>query len=446
MTYPLSSFLQNLCGFLCIAAERLSGPTTAAQLDLVDGRLMHLLAAADEAGTCLLAPRLCKQANQLLADVYSMAGQPPPLTSIPETAEAAAVSAAESNQGVTDLQALMPLEANLLIDSYLTQPSMQSLTTMNLTDPVVMQHTATAELFSEKYHWHCRLPLDPAYLAETARSASPEDKERQARSEQFQARHIRNYAISLQGNRYSPPTPQQQGRPQHARSSKGHGGGAKKQVESKKDVIKRENMAKAAQKLADAKRQQWLQLGKQWDRQTWSDSLCKEVDSILAKFAEVPSLQPDVLLYKLKRVMQNYKDLLSLQGKDSHPSDTLSSSHDPVIQAAVAAWQTCKAIASHKHMPKDHPAIAEAAHALRALGFTTAADAMDASRADSSKASKHKSSSHQRSARDSKLPLGVSEARFQLQHCGHLLHQEQPAGRDLRVQSFNPDLWQRKVS
>jgi hypothetical protein len=40
---------------------------------------------------------------------------------------------------------------------------------------------------------------------------------------------------------------------------------------------------------------------------------------------------------------------------------------------------------------------------------------------------------------------GSADARFQLRYCGHLLPREAPAERDRRVESFNPDYWQRKV-
>ena len=41
--------------------------------------------------------------------------------------------------------------------------------------------------------------------------------------------------------------------------------------------------------------------------------------------------------------------------------------------------------------------------------------------------------------------MGLSEAEFQLEHCGHLLQRDVPAERDPRVLTFNPDPWQRKV-
>lgn len=37
------------------------------------------------------------------------------------------------------------------------------------------------------------------------------------------------------------------------------------------------------------------------------------------------------------------------------------------------------------------------------------------------------------------------DARFQMRYCGHMLPREVPPDRDPRVQSFNPDMWQRKV-
>ncbi len=42
--------------------------------------------------------------------------------------------------------------------------------------------------------------------------------------------------------------------------------------------------------------------------------------------------------------------------------------------------------------------------------------------------------------------VGLSDARFQLRHCGHLLPHDTPPKRDPRVESFNPDPWQRRVS
>ncbi|KAK9810588.1 hypothetical protein WJX73_002805 [Symbiochloris irregularis] len=48
-------------------------------------------------------------------------------------------------------------------------------------------------------------------------------------------------------------------------------------------------------------------------------------------------------------------------------------------------------------------------------------------------------------SRAEQYKLGMSEARFQLQCCGDVLPHEEPAERDPRVQTFNPDLWQRKV-
>lgn len=41
--------------------------------------------------------------------------------------------------------------------------------------------------------------------------------------------------------------------------------------------------------------------------------------------------------------------------------------------------------------------------------------------------------------------MGLGDARFQLRHCGHLLPHEAPRERDPRVESFNPDPWQRQV-
>ncbi|GAB4814095.1 hypothetical protein N2152v2_001141 [Parachlorella kessleri] len=41
--------------------------------------------------------------------------------------------------------------------------------------------------------------------------------------------------------------------------------------------------------------------------------------------------------------------------------------------------------------------------------------------------------------------VGLSDARFQLRHCGHLLPHDTPPKRDPRVESFNPDPWQRRV-
>lgn len=462
----LAAFLHKLCRLLYAAAEQLRGSTAVGHLDVLDGRLMHVLAAAEAAGTCSVEPSVGIAADQLQAEIYAQAGMPAP-AAIPitrSTAFATCTQLADSPAGSSDsssdttaseasadsMQLLMPIQDNLLIDSYLNSSDLQGIQTLPPDHPAALRPSVRAQLFAENFHWHCHKPLEPSYLAQTARQLSPEDKEwavkserlqaRAVKREQLQARHIRNYAISLQGSKYAPPAltsaPQKQSRGRAASSSK-------PKAETKADTIKRENSAKAAEKLRVTKLQQWQQLEKQWDKQAWSDSLAKQVDSLTARFGDVPSLQPDLLAYKLQRLLQHYKQSFKSAASPIQQLDTNSSS--PHMQTAITLWQTCSAIVSHKHMPHDHAAIKAAAGTMQTLGFAAAARTLldgTASNKPAKSASQHSSS---RAAADRKHALGLSEARFQLQHCGHLLHQDEPAERDPRVQTFNPDAWQREV-
>lgn len=116
-------------------------------------------------------------------------------------------------------------------------------------------------------------------------------------------------------------------------------------------------------------------------------------------------------------------------------------------------------------------AAAECQSALRALGLTASAEHMAVLAGAQGSGSKAASSSKASSSRHGTAPngskgisatasssskhppdgggeqgLGLSDARFQLRHCGELLPHAVPPQRDPRVESFNPDEWQRRVS
>ena len=67
------------------------------------------------------------------------------------------------------------------------------------------------------------------------------------------------------------------------------------------------------------------------------------------------------------------------------------------------------------------------------------------SSSSNSRASGSISSSNTNSSSNRAFGVGMTEAQFQLQHCGNLLQRDAPAVSDPRVISFNPDSWQRDV-
>ena len=108
--------------------------------------------------------------------------------------------------------------------------------------------------------------------------------------------------------------------------------------------------------------------------------------------------------------------------------------------------------------PLRQQAAAQCQRALRALGLSASAEHVAALAAGRSKGSKggsggsggaagggSSSSGGGQEGGEGEYSLGLSDARFQLRHCGHLLPHAAPPERDPRVESFNPDPWQRKV-
>ena len=99
--------------------------------------------------------------------------------------------------------------------------------------------------------------------------------------------------------------------------------------------------------------------------------------------------------------------------------------------------------------PKKHKQTEKAASldttATTAVATSTAVASSRIATTVASKASSRRASWGSDSCSPGAFAVGITEAHFQLQHCGNLLQRDVPAVRDPRVISFNPDLWQRAV-
>ena len=429
----MTRFLEQLCQQMCTALPWLDKQLTAGQLDVLDGRLMHFIARATGGNCAALPAPWAEQALQLMHCMHEVAGIPMAASQNQNPGICAAIGmhiAAAGKPALPDLQPLMPVSNNLLVDALINQPGMPSLPL--LSQEAAQHRISSAEQFVDEFHWHCNRPLEPSYWTATGRYMTSEDRERAARNNQFQARHLRNYAISLQSTKYSAPAKQDSSSKPRKQA---HAGGSKPKAEKKVDILRRENAKAKAAKAGNSQAQQWSSLRQQWDRVSWSENFACHVDAFVANFASDPDLYLEACAYKLQRALQHQRELV---GRSADHKAKAAPNSVPATKNAAVIWQTCQAMASKVRLASKqaHKACTTAAEALAAMGFQSAASTLTPSKASASKPAQ---------SSDSRLSLGISEARFQLAHCGDRLQEEQPAQPDPRVQTFVPDMWQRQV-
>lgn len=204
-----------------------------------------------------------------------------------------------------------------------------------------------------------------------------------------------------------------------------------------------------AHKVAAATAAQWKTLKPQLKAGSgrWSPGTAARADAFLAAAADkAPNAYLDALSWKLGALSEAWK---------------AAAGGDQKTGLAVAIWSAvCDAV---RHGLLAEPAVRNSgapnaaarkaaskacSKALRLLQLADCAAHMEVLAGSVNGPSGRKESSRGRGSGGAVAEGGttqLSDARFQLRHCGPLLPRLTPAERDTRVVTFNPDPWQRKV-
>ncbi len=316
--------------------------------------------------------------------------------------------------------------------------------------------------------------------------------------------HVCRYAKSLDATKFSrPPARTGGGRgTQHGggrAAGRGRGGGSgsggargKAQAGlSKAEQIRLENAERRAAKGGGSASEQWAVVRKRLEAATvkagWSREVAGEAAAVLSSLAaKSAAVYLEAATWRVAQLSQAWEgatrpprgtgSLLSNVVSDSSTGavPALQEGSHPATALAVDLWAAVADILQRGLLqpgsgaPEEARLEAAAAcrRALKLLGLAASAEhvaavasAAEGSGKDSGSKGKRSSSSSSKSSSkagggsskvDSRsaaaeVGLGLSDARFQLHHCGPLLPHEAPPERDARVQSFNPDPWQRQV-
>ena len=210
------------------------------------------------------------------------------------------------------------------------------------------------------------------------------------------------------------------------------------------------------------------------DRSPWTAELAADVASLLSGLA---SKSPAVYLAAAKWRLQQLLGAWTVAARAAARATTASGSSsagvgtsgDMQAQLVVDMWAAVADLVERGLLQAGNEGVPDKARqaagglcleALRALGLRASEQHVAALLGSSGGAGGDGSSKKEgkKSGKGSKTGgdadgggdaagpgLGLSDARFQLRHCGHLLPHEAPPERDPRVESFNPDMWQRQV-
>ena len=308
--------------------------------------------------------------------------------------------------------------------------------------------------------------------------------------DQRQATFMRNYAESMMSTAYQAPTAAAlvKGSKCNRNTSK-----APKPVKlSKADIIRQQQIEKKAAEGAFRQTDKWTlkqqELEKALQVSGWNSRLQSEVERFLSECkqgAPAAYLAASVFLLEQslnawKAACQSRRRRAALASSSAAASgaaftaasaatakaaaEGLGSCTADSISHAITVWMTVQELVClgmldtatstlpNKELAKKAGKLCE--QAMQALGFTQAAAHISSLLATSKSsrtlkqtgevASTGVSGSSGNSSQRG-FAVGMTEAHFQLQHCGNLLERDAPAVRDPRVVSFNPDLWQRSV-
>ena len=315
--------------------------------------------------------------------------------------------------------------------------------------------------------------------------------------DQRQATFMRNYADSIMSTAYQgPSTAAALVKGSHCTRSTSK---APKPVKlSKADIIRQQQTEKRAAKGAVRQTDKWTTKQQELDRALqvsgWNSRLQSEVGRFLSECKQgAPAAYLSASVFLLEQSLNAWKAACQSRRRraaSASPSAAAAGAASVAASAAaepgsvtadgiphaVTIWMTVQELVCggrldtascalpNKELAKKAGKLCE--QAMQVLGFTQAA-ARISSLLATSKSSKTPKQARQTgevasvgstgatavassgasgssgSQRD--FVVGMTEAHFQLQHCGNLLQRDAPAVRDPRVVSFNPDLWQRSV-
>lgn len=311
--------------------------------------------------------------------------------------------------------------------------------------------------------------------------------------DQRQATFMRNYADSMMSTAYQGPAAVLEPDKRKGSGSSGSTRTAPKPVKlSKADLIRQRQTEKRAAEDAVGLTQRWKVKQQELERAVqasgWNSYLQSEVEKFLSQCKQgTRAAYVLASTFLLQQCLTAWKEAcLSRRRREAAVSAAAAPNSGPAgcgMSHAVTLWLTVQELvgrgmldttsspaAADKDAAKKAGKLCE--HAMQLLGFMQAAahingllatsknanppkkhkqpDSLDSSKVTTAVATTnssgqaagsrgHDSSSHRNFA------VGMTEAEFQLQHCGNLLRRDVPAVRDPRVISFNPDLWQRAV-
>lgn len=311
--------------------------------------------------------------------------------------------------------------------------------------------------------------------------------------------HVCRYAKSLDATKFSRPPARTgggqgtqhgggraAGRGRGGSSGSGGGGRGKAQAGlSKAEQIRLENSERRAAKSGGSASEQWAVVRKRLEaaitKAGWGREVAGEAAAVLSSLAaKSAAVYLEAATWRVAQLSQAWEGATRPpRGTGSNGVSNSSTGAVPALQEgshpatalAVDLWAAVADILQRGLLqpgsgaPEEARLEAAAAcrRALKLLGLAASAEHVAAvasaaagskdaggkskrssSSKGSSKAGSGSSKVDSRSAA-AEVGLGLSDARFQLRHCGPLLPHEAPPERDSRVQSFNPDPWQRQV-
>lgn len=315
--------------------------------------------------------------------------------------------------------------------------------------------------------------------------------------DQRQATFMRNYADSMMSTAYQGPSTA--ATLVKDRSSNRSTGKAPKPVKlSKADVIRQQQTEKRAAEGAVRQTERWTTKQQELHRALqvsgWNSRLQSEVERFLSECKQgAPAAYLAASVFLLEQSLNAWKEARqSMRRRTAVTSPSASAAAASAASAqpaavrpgsatadgvphAVTVWMSVQelvcggmldtATSTPPNKELARKAVKLCAQAMQVLGFTQAAGHIS-SLLTTSKSSRTPKQSRQTgqaasvgttaatavastggSGNSSQrgFAVGMTEAHFQLHHCGNLLQRDAPAVRDPRVVSFNPDLWQRSV-
>ncbi|KAL4440400.1 hypothetical protein ABPG75_003401 [Micractinium tetrahymenae] len=314
-------------------------------------------------------------------------------------------------------------------------------------------------------------------------------------------RHLEKYAKSLDATKFSHPARDSPGEGGAKRGGGDGGGrqGGQKREGGKIAELRRQNETRLAAKSGGSAEEQWAAVRRQLEgaaAKGWTAELAAEVERVLASLAtKSPAAYLAAASWRLQQLSAEWaaRCLPNRTGREG--------SGEAQASAAVQLWAAVADLLQRGLLQPGHgsgapeearlAAAKQCTAALRALGLEASAqhvaslavpsgagsstdggkkagkaggkgskgdrkegmnngEGSDAGSAQAGSSGSGRAGSRGKagagtSAATGPAGLGLSDARFQTRHCGHLLPHEAPPERDPRVETFNPDPWQRQV-